>query len=118
MYYHNSSRQEPHLVFIGRWNPFHAGHKAMIQKVMQTKPGIPILVLVRDTSFDEVTVMRRALHVWQWMYKNDIKGRVTCIPDIEGVYYGRKVGYNVEKVNLDPEMEKISGTDIRNKMVK
>lgn len=38
---------------------------------------------------------------------------VVSIPDIEGVYYGRDVGYKVERIEVPAEVAAISATAIR-----
>lgn len=35
------------------------------------------------------------------------------IPDIEGVYYGRDVGYKIEQLSVPAEIAEISATKIR-----
>jgi len=112
----NSDQKTPHYVFIGRWNPLHKGHVAIIKKKLEEK-NRPVLILVRDTAYDELTALQRALIVEEWMLHENIKGRVIIIPDIDGVYYGRGVGYNIEMVEVDDEIKAISATEIR-KMIK
>jgi hypothetical protein len=41
---------------------------------------------------------------------------VQIIPDIEGVYYGRDVGYKVEQLSVPPEIAEISATKIREQL--
>lgn len=117
MYFSSSNRKIPHLMFIGRWNPFHDGHKALIEKTLQKKKknNMPILILVRETSYDTSADLR-ASRIKSWLIEKEIKGSIMIIPDIEGVYYGRKVGYNIEKLEVEKEIEKISGTEIRKNM--
>jgi len=38
------------------------------------------------------------------MQENKIKGTILIIPDIEGVYWGRGVGYKLEKVEVDKNL--------------
>jgi hypothetical protein len=38
------------------------------------------------------------------------------LPDIEGVYYGRDVGYKVEQLQAPSEIQQISATKIRKEM--
>ena len=45
------------------------------------------------------------------------KYEVMLVPNITNICYGRKVGYQLEKISLDEETEKISATDIRKKML-
>ena len=48
-------------------------------------------------------------------YEN--KYEVMLVPNITNICYGRKVGYQLEKISLDEETEKISATNIRKKML-
>jgi len=50
------------------------------------------------------------------MTSENIRGTIVIMPDIEGIYYGRGVGYNVEEVIVTDEIKGISGTDIRSKL--
>jgi len=49
-----------------------------------------------------------------WMQRGMMK--IIVIPDIEGVYYGRDVGYKVEQLSVPPEIAAISATKIREQM--
>ena len=42
--------------------------------------------------------------------------KIMVIPDIEGVYYGRDVGYKVEQLSVPEEVAAISATKIREQM--
>ena len=43
---------------------------------------------------------------------------IVPVPNVAEVLYGRNVGYKVERVDLDKEIEKISATGIRKQMEK
>lgn len=49
-----------------------------------------------------------------WM--NDGMLKIMVIPDIEGVYYGRDVGYKIEQLTVPEEVAAISATKIREQM--
>ncbi|MBU0979995.1 MAG: hypothetical protein KJ709_04285 [Nanoarchaeota archaeon] len=115
-HYTNVKDNSPHMVFIGRWCPFHKGHAHIMEKKMKENPGKPILVLVRDTDYDALPTPFRADLVKAWMQEKDIPGTVMIIPDIEGVYWSRKVGYTTEAVDVDESIANISATDIRRKI--
>ena len=116
IYYSNSSLTEPHMTFIGRWSPFHQGHTAIIQKKMTQQPELPILIMVRNTTTDQYTASHRAEYIKIWMLENNILGTIMIVPNIEGVYWGRGVGYTVEKVDVDESIQKVSATAIRDGM--
>jgi hypothetical protein len=77
---------------------------------MIKKQPEPYLILVRDTQEDYWSPQVRLKMVLDWMHDNDIDGKVMIIPDIRGVYYGREVGYEVEKLELEVS---VSGSEIR-----
>lgn len=100
-------------LFIGRWQPFHAGHRKLIQSVLDE--GKDVCVAIRDTEKDDknpFTVDERMMMI-QTAFPQVL---VIKIPDIEEVVYGRDVGYGIRELRLDPETESISGTKIRKEM--
>ena len=113
MYYSTSKVTEPHITFIGRWSPLHRGHIAIIQKVRNKRPGLPVLILVRDRQHESYSPLLRAAYIRSWMEKEHIWGSIMIVPDIEGIYWGRDVGYKTEQVDVEEEMKRISGTSIR-----
>jgi hypothetical protein len=68
--------------------------------------------MVRDTDYD-TPVEDRIRAVGEWLVEEKIPGKAMRIPDIHGVYYGRKVGYEVQEVDVPEDIKQISGTKIR-----
>lgn len=106
-------KKKPAL-FIGRWQPFHDGHKALIEKVL--KEGQDVIIGIRNTPKDEKNPYS-AFQRHEMIYNalSGYKGRFETIivPDIGSVCYGRDVGYEVREIRLDEATEAISGTNIR-----
>lgn len=110
--------KKPTGLMIGRFQPFHDGHKKLFEEILK-KQG-QVLIMVRDTHgtdeknpFQYAAVVKginEALHG----YRN--KYTVIQAPNICGVYYGRDVGYVVEQIKLDDATEAISATKIRKEM--
>ena len=94
--------------FIGRYSPPHNGHVALWKSVNK-----PLLILLRNTNYDEYDVEDRWIMIKNILRTENIKGIVMVIPDIEGIYYGRGVGYKINEIKLDNEVEGISATEIR-----
>jgi len=99
-------------LFIGRWQPFHDGHRSLIDKVLSE--GKPVVVGIRDTAVSEenpYTVEER-----MEMIKSVYGDRVQCVvvPDVAEICFGRDVGYKVRRIRLDDQTEEISGTKVRN----
>lgn len=102
-------------LFIGRWQPFHKGHQALIKKVLND--GKNVVIAVRDTPISEdnpYTAEERKKRIENIFRDKKDKVKVIVIPDIEEVCYGRKPGWRVRRVRLNGELEEISGTKLRN----
>lgn len=99
-------------MFIGRWQPFHNGHKWLInEKLSQNKP---ILIAVRDIPPDEKNpfTTQQTVEMIKKVYKdNDVE--VVTIPDIESVNWGRGVGYQLNEHVPPQNIGFISATNIR-----
>lgn len=102
-----------YLCFIGRWVTFHDGHKYIIKKVYEEKK-LPVLILVRNTNEEPDAIIRLDV-INEWLKENKIKGKAEIFHDIEGIYFGRGVGYNIEEVEVPENIKEISGTKIREK---
>ena len=101
-----------YLVFIGRWSPLHRGHKAIIRSIHDEKQ-LPVLIMVRETEELVYSLEQRVNIIENWLKAEHIPGKVMIIPDIEGVYYGRGVGYEVREVVVDEATKRVSGTGVR-----
>ena len=100
-------------LFIGRWQPFHDGHKKLIGVVLAE--GRPVVIAVRDTKLsakNPYTVQER-LEMIQEIYKGNDNVKVIGIPDVSEVVYGRDVGWSIREIRLDSDTEAISATKVR-----
>lgn len=105
-------------LFIGRYQPLHDGHKALIQSVLDE--GKPVCIALRNTRVSETDPYsaEERRHMFVEAFPEEVsssKMKIIVIPDIEEVCYGRKVGWGIRQVELDPEVEAISATEIRAK---
>lgn len=110
--------KKPTALFVGRYQPFHEGHKALI--VEGIKRVGQACIAVRDSQgtdennpFSFEYVRSRVEHGLR-----EYEGRfvVLAVPNITGIFYGRDVGYVVEQINLDSMIENISATEQRRKL--
>lgn len=100
-----------YALFIGRWQPFHNGHKFLIDKALSE--GKHVCVAIRNTEISEknpYTTEQRREMIWR-IYGDTVKTIV--MPDIESVNIGRKVGYAVNRIDPPDDITKISGTNVR-----
>ncbi len=106
-------------MFIGRWQPWHNGHRWLINQ--RLNQGKNVLICVREVSkddsnpYDPESVKKNI--------ENELKDlvlskrvKVIIIPDIESVNYGRGVGYEIIEHVPPDEVGQISATKIRKKL--
>jgi len=109
--------RRPTAQMLGRWQPWHEGHQALFEEIVKKTGQVNIQVRdvqgVGDNPFDFETVKKNIEQALQ-PYKNRI--RVTLVPNITNICYGRGVGYKIEEIVLPENIQKISATDIRKKM--
>ena len=100
-------------LFIGRWQPFHKGHRWLIDQKL--KQGIPVLIAVRDVPPDKANpfTTQEVVEMLNVALKHE-DVEIIVIPDIESVNYGRGVGYEINEFSPPPDIEVISATAIRN----
>ena len=70
---------------------------------------------VDDNPFDFETVKNNILEGLK-EYANRVK--ITLVPNITNICYGRGVGYKIEEIVLDEKTQQISATKIREQMRK
>ena len=108
-------------LFIGRWQPWHNGHRWLIDQ--RLKEGKNVLICIREVDPDDKNPYN-PLEVKEniekelkdLITKNTVK--VIIIPDIESVNYGRGVGYDIIEHVPPDDIGKISATEIRKKLFK
>ena len=115
----SSSSSKKYSMFVGRWQPWHHGHRALIDQ--QLKRGKNILLCVRDVEVDEKNPFST-----QWVVDNlhselfdlisEGKLVIQVIPDIESINIGRGVGYDIIEHFPPDEIKNISATEIRKQM--
>jgi cytidyltransferase-like protein len=107
--------QKPTALFVGRYQPFHAGHRRLIEEGLR-RVG-QACIAVRDTYRVDKKNPLPFFAVKQRIEAGlvDYAGRfvIVLIPNITKVFYGRNVGYDMERIILDDETEAISATGLR-----
>ena len=106
---------KPTALFVGRYQPFHGGHQRLIEEGLR-RVG-QVCIAVRDTHGIDAknplpffTVKQRIETIL-----SAYAGRfvVVPLPNITKVFWGRDVGYTVERIILDEATEAISATEVR-----
>jgi adenylylsulfate kinase len=104
-------------LFVGRWQPFHEGHKALVETVL--KKGKPVVIAIRDTEIDHnkpLSTFERWSIIQKELASYGDLVKIVVIPDIDEICYGLNVGYTIRKIDLDGQTESISSTKIRNQL--
>ena len=106
-------------MFIGRWQPWHDGHRWLIdQRLDQNKN---VLICIREVSQDDsnpynpVEVKENIEKELKDLISSN-RVKVIIIPDIESVNYGRGVGYDIIEHVPPQKVGEISATEIRKKL--
>jgi cytidyltransferase-like protein len=110
--------KKPTALFVGRYQPFHEGHKTLIAEGLRRLGQV--CIAVRDTAGTDAKnpypfeyVRARIEHSLR-----EFEGRflVVPLPNITHIFYGRDVGYVVERIELDSATEAVSATEARQRL--
>lgn len=108
--------QLPTVQMLGRWQPWHDGHRALFERAI-AKTG-QVIIQIRDCqgwqgsnpfAIQQVkSFIRRDLDpIYQGQYE------IQVVPNIVNITYGRDVGYKIEQETFDSTVTDISATKIR-----
>lgn len=107
--------QRPTALFVGRYQPFHNGHQRLIEEGLR-RVG-QVCIAVRDThgvdSKNPLPFFAVKQRIESALSAHAGRFVVVPVPNITNVFYGRDVGYNVERIVLDEATEAISATQMR-----
>ena len=105
-------------IYIGRFQPFHKGHKQIFLKALKKNKQVCILVMdsfgINKKNPYKFSYVKQKIDYALREYKN--KYIILKIPVVSEVVYGRKVGYKINKYSLPKTIENISATKIRKKL--
>lgn len=111
--------QKETVQMLGRWQPWHAGHRALFERAIN-KTG-QVCIMIRDCQgWNNSNPF--ALEQVKYLIRRDLdpifqgKYEIIFVPNIVNITYGRDVGYKIEKETLGEEIEQISATKIRKSM--
>lgn len=111
--------QKETVQMLGRWQPWHAGHRALFERAI-AKTG-QVVIQIRDCqgwqgsnpfAIEQVkSFIRRDLDPkYQGQYE------IQVVPNIVNITYGRDVGYKIEQEVFDEATHSISATKIRKQL--
>ena len=111
--------QKETVQMLGRWQPWHAGHRALFERAI-AKTG-QVVIQIRDCQgwqgsnpFEiervKAFIKRDLDPIYQGQYE------IQVVPNIVNITYGRDVGYKIEQESFDESVTSISATKIRKEM--
>ena len=107
--------KKPTAQMLGRFQPFHDGHKKVFLNILKKNSQVTILVM--DSFGVNKKNPFKFLYVKKIIKKmlKEYEGKYTIIkiPVVSEVVYGRKTGYKIRNVKLSKKIESISATKIR-----
>ena len=104
---------------LGRWQPWHAGHRALFDRAI-AKTG-QVCIMIRDCEGWHDSNPFKREEVENFIHadlKDKYEGKyiIVFVPNITNITYGRNVGYKIENEVFDEDTHSISATEIRQQM--
>ena len=118
--------KKPTVQMLGRWQPWHPGHRALFERCV-TKTG-QVAIQVRDVEgasggdgqddnpFNFEDVKTNIIKDLSDKYTYGQEYTIMLVPNIVNITYGRGVGYAFEQEVFDDDIHNISATKIRAQM--
>ena len=121
--------KKPTVQMLGRWQPWHEGHRALFERCI-AKTG-QVIIQVRDVKgasggagqddnpFDWERVCSNIDNdLSKFGFIRGIQYEIMLVPNITNITYGRGVGYVFEEEVFKDSVNSISATKIRKEMRK
>jgi hypothetical protein len=107
---------QPTTLMLGRYQPWHEGHHALY--IEAGKRTDQVMLGVRNTYNTSPKDPLTFNQVKEYIAKDSFMdgSMVVKMPNITNIVYGRDVGYKIEQVKLDDNIEAISATQKRKEM--
>lgn len=112
-------KSEQYALFVGRWQPLHDGHKALFKQALDE--GKRVWIAIRETDPDDKNpwtaeeVLNNISNEYKELCSQGLV-RVSVIPDICSIEFGRGVGYDIIEHIPPTRIGEISATKIREKL--
>ncbi len=107
---------------LGRFQPWHEGHTALFKRAISKTGQVVILLREQDgTEKNPFTFEQRKEQIVEELkkegYEYNNNYEIINVPNITHITYGRDVGYKIEQEHFDKDIEEISATKIREKLL-
>lgn len=107
--------QHPTVQLLGRYQPWHKGHRALFVKALEKTGQVCIMVRTCPVSPSNPFSIEQVIQNIDLDLAPLYRGayQIIPVPNIINITYGRDVGYTIEQETLPAEIEQISATQIR-----
>jgi len=119
LFKYNWANKKPTALMLGRYQPWHYGHKKIFEKSL-IKVG-QVLIYVKNVyklGDNPFTFSQIKKKINEDLIDFKFRFKILKAPNITNIFYGRKVGYKIQKINLSKTIQKISATKIRQNLRK
>lgn len=106
--------RKPTTLMLGRYQPWHEGHHALLEKAYERTAQV--VIGVRDTYGTSEKDPLPYQEVANRIRTKERSSFVVKFPNITNIVYGRDVGYKIEQVELSQELQSISATQKRKEL--
>lgn len=111
--------QKPTVQMLGRWQPWHPGHRALFERAI-AKTG-QVIIQIRDCQGWNNSNPFAVAQVKSFIQRDldmEYQGQyeIQVVPNVVEIVYGRDVGYKINEIELPEEIRQISATKIRSEM--
>ena len=111
--------KKPTVQMLGRWQPWHAGHRALFERLI-AKTG-QVVIQIRDVQgwegsnpFEVAKVKEFIKRDLDMVYQGQYE--IQVVPNIVHIGWGRGVGYTSGEETFDEAITSISATNIRKEL--
>ena len=107
---------------LGRFQPWHQGHTELFKRAISKTGQVVILLREQDgTEKNPFTFEQRKEQIVEELkkegYEYNNNYEIINVPNITHITYGRDVGYKIGQEHFDKDIEEISATKIREKLL-
>ena len=111
--------RKPTVQMLGRWQPWHAGHRALFERSIKKTGQVCIMIRdCQDWNYSNPFNVEEVKKFIQADLDPQYRGmyEIIIVPNIINITYGRDVGYIIEEEHFDNDTKVISATKIRKEL--
>ncbi len=105
------------IQMMGRYQPWHYGHRKLFEECITRADQVFIMIKdVHGINDNPLNFSRVKSNIEKDLIYFKKRIKIQLVPNISEICYGRTVGYKINKIKLNKNIENISATKIRKKL--